>query len=132
MNYYISHSAKGHTWENHKYVKKIGNRYYYKDDLARGAKKANAEALERYNMRKAAEDPDYALYYGGKALANKIKAAKLDYEQKTAHHSMPARIQYKTLNGSAKLIEKGRKKINWAKFNTTMKAKSLFSRKEKV
>lgn len=25
----MEHSAKGTTWKNHKYVKKVGNRYYY-------------------------------------------------------------------------------------------------------
>lgn len=28
-NDFIQHSAKGSTWEDHKYTKKEGNRYYY-------------------------------------------------------------------------------------------------------
>lgn len=32
MSLYLIHSAKGTTWSNHKYVKKVGDKYYYKDE----------------------------------------------------------------------------------------------------
>lgn len=42
MNYVISHSVKGSTWKNHKYVTKIGNRYVYKDDQKRRRERISA------------------------------------------------------------------------------------------
>lgn len=30
---YLKHSGKGSTWENHKYVRKEGDRYIYEEDL---------------------------------------------------------------------------------------------------
>lgn len=34
--YYIAHSAKGSTWEDHMYVKKVDGNYYYPDSYAGG------------------------------------------------------------------------------------------------
>lgn len=51
--FYISHSAKGTTWKKHKYIKKIGNHYYYESDLAAGRKKSQQQFLARYNTKKA-------------------------------------------------------------------------------
>jgi hypothetical protein len=38
--YYICHSAKGTTWKNHKYIKKINGVYYYAKDTASKVKKS--------------------------------------------------------------------------------------------
>jgi hypothetical protein len=38
--YYIAHSAKGTTWKNHKYIKKINGVYYYAKDAASKAKES--------------------------------------------------------------------------------------------
>lgn len=32
---FISHSAKGSIWKNHKYIKKMGSRYIYKESLSK-------------------------------------------------------------------------------------------------
>lgn len=130
-------SAKGHFWSNHKYVKKIGKRYYYKDDLARGAQKSQLEYLARYNMQKAAEDPDHALYRGNKALQNAIKAKKVAMEQSMYDKGifkrpLFARIEHKTLNGIASMVDKGQKKIKSNKFNSLMKKTFRKSSKEVI
>lgn len=36
MAYYIAHSAKGSTWEDHMYVKKVNGNYYYPDSYDGG------------------------------------------------------------------------------------------------
>lgn len=33
---YFMHSSKGSTWSNHKYVKKVGDKYYYSDEQSSG------------------------------------------------------------------------------------------------
>lgn len=43
----LAHSAKGTTWSKHKYIKKVGNRYYYKSDI--NAAKAKMKAADSYN-----------------------------------------------------------------------------------
>ena len=118
MNYYISHSAKGTTWSDHKYVKKVGNRYYYKDDLARGAKKANAEMLVRYNQQKMAEgSPVGTLWRTNNLASNALKAKMLGYEQYAYDNNIfnrpfAARLQYTSLNQAARLQQTGSKWLN--------------------
>ena len=51
--YYISHSAKGSTWKNHKYIKKVGHRYYYSDDLKRGQERIKAQQDRNNAIREA-------------------------------------------------------------------------------
>lgn len=43
---YISHSAKGSTWANHKYLKKENGRYYYTQKDVEDNKGKNRESLE--------------------------------------------------------------------------------------
>ena len=45
----LMHSAKGSTWKNHKYLKKIGNAYIY----AKAASKAKKKSKEAYDMAEA-------------------------------------------------------------------------------
>ena len=44
----LMHSAKGTTWKNHKYLKKIGNAYIY----AKAASKAKKKSKEAYDEAK--------------------------------------------------------------------------------
>ena len=58
MNYYISHSAKGTTWKNHKYIAIKNGKYIY--DTAK--KKAKYGAL--YSKSWLKEKIQYKPYYG--------------------------------------------------------------------
>lgn len=53
MSYYLIHSAKGTTWSNHKYIKKVGDKYYYKDSKGNIVE---GEAPEEENTEEETED----------------------------------------------------------------------------
>ena len=54
----IVHSAKGTSWKKHKYVKKVGNRYYYAHDIEAGRLKMKAADEFNNQTKKAGSDPD--------------------------------------------------------------------------
>lgn len=88
MSYYIIHSAKGTTWRNHKYIKKVGNKYYYKnekgelvegdpsdnDDILTETKESTSSSSK--SKKKKSTETDRI-----KALANKVMAGKLGQNQ---------------------------------------------------
>ena len=89
MSYYIIHSAKGTTWRNHKYIKKVGNKYYYKNEkgeLVEGDPSDNGDILtetkesttksSKSSKSKKSTETDRI-----KALANKVMAGKLGQNQ---------------------------------------------------
>ena len=84
---YIIHSAKGTTWSNHKYIKKVGNKYYYKDEkgeLVEGDPSDNSDSIETKesttssskSKKKKSTETDRI-----KTLANKVMAGKLGQNQ---------------------------------------------------
>ena len=86
---YIIHSAKGTTWSNHKYIKKVGNKYYYKDEkgeLVEGDPSDNGDILtetkesttssSKSKKSKKSTETDRI-----KALANQVMAGKLGQNQ---------------------------------------------------
>ena len=84
---YIIHSAKGTTWSNHKYIKKVGNKYYYKDEkgeLVEGDPSDNGDSIETKELttssskskKKKSTETERI-----KALANKVMAGKLGQNQ---------------------------------------------------
>lgn len=86
---YIIHSAKGTTWKNHKYIKKVGNKYYYKNEkgeLVEGDPSDNGDILtetkesttssSKSKKSKKSTETDRI-----KALANKVMAGKLGQNQ---------------------------------------------------
>ena len=83
------HSAKGTSWKNHKYIKKVGNKYYYKDEkgeLVEGDPSDNGDILtetkesttssSKSKKSKKSTETDRI-----KALANKVMAGKLGQNQ---------------------------------------------------
>ena len=88
MSNYIIHSAKGTTWRNHKYIKKVGNKYYYKNEkgeLVEGDPSDNGDILTETkesttssskSKKKKSTETDRI-----KALANKVMAGKLGQNQ---------------------------------------------------
>ena len=89
MSDYIIHSAKGTTWRNHKYIKKVGNKYYYKnekgelvegdpsdnDDILTETKESTTKSSKSSKSKKSTETDRI------KALANKVMAGKLGQNQ---------------------------------------------------
>ena len=83
---YLIHSAKGTSWKNHKYIKKVGNKYYYKDEkgeLVEGDPSDNGDILTETkesttssSKSKKSTETDRI-----KALANKVMAGKLGQNQ---------------------------------------------------
>lgn len=86
---YLIHSAKGTSWKNHKYIKKVGNKYYYKDEkgeLVEGDQSDNGDILtetkesttssSKSKKSKKSTETDRI-----KALANKVMAGKLGQNQ---------------------------------------------------
>ena len=86
---YLIHSAKGTSWKNHKYIKKVGNKYYYKDEkgeLVEGDPSDNGDILtetkesttssSKSKKSKKSTETDRI-----KALANKVMAGKLGQNQ---------------------------------------------------
>lgn len=83
---YLIHSAKGTSWKNHKYIKKVGNKYYYKDEkgeLVEGNPSDNGDILTETkesttssSKSKKSTETDRI-----KALANKVMAGKLGQNQ---------------------------------------------------
>lgn len=83
---YLVHSAKGTSWKNHKYIKKVGNKYYYKDEkgeLVEGDPSDNGDILTETkesttssSKSKKSTETDRI-----KALANKVMAGKLGQNQ---------------------------------------------------
>lgn len=86
---YLIHSAKGTSWKNHKYIKKVGNKYYYKDEkgeLVEGDPSDNGDILtetkesttssSKSKKSKKSTETDRI-----KALANKVMAGKLGQSQ---------------------------------------------------
>lgn len=86
---YLVHSAKGTFWKNHKYIKKVGNKYYYKDEkgeLVEGDPSDNGDILtetkesttssSKSKKSKKSTETDRI-----NALANKVMAGKLGQNQ---------------------------------------------------
>lgn len=57
---YLAHSAKGSTWNNHKYIKKENGRYYYADEKGNKGGKVNTGDFT------ASDGPAYMLDEGDK------------------------------------------------------------------
>lgn len=86
---YLIHSAKGTSWKNHKYIKKVGNKYYYKDekgelvegdpsdngDILTETKESTTSSSKSKKSKKSTETERI------KALANKVMAGKLGQNQ---------------------------------------------------
>ena len=86
---YLIHSAKGTSWKNHKYIKKVGNKYYYKDEkgeLVEGNPSDNGDILTETkesttSSSKSKKSKKNTETDRIKALANKVMAGKLGQNQ---------------------------------------------------
>ena len=70
----LEHSAKGTTWKNHKYVKKVGNKYYY-DKKDRDVKEEE-EDKQLLDLDDIVETPDF------EGLADKIDPLRPEFIKK--------------------------------------------------
>ena len=83
---YLIHSAKGTSWKNHKYIKKVGNKYYYKDEkgeLVEGDPSDNGDILTetKESTTSSSKSKKSTETERIKALANKVMAGKLGQNQ---------------------------------------------------
>ena len=79
----LSHSAKGSKWKDHKYIKKIGDRYYYtQEELAKAAKKAGKA------IGKAASDAQFELEWQAGRAADAVTKGFKDISGLTAREDM--------------------------------------------
>lgn len=75
---HLKHSAKGSSWKNHKYIKKVGDKYVYAD-TKNGAEeetensKANADNINEVDPTKKAEgESENPEEFDLEAMANKV------------------------------------------------------------
>lgn len=54
----VSHSAKGSTWEDHKYIKRIDGTYYYPDNYKGGRHLPDGEKGEEKNEDESSDNDD--------------------------------------------------------------------------
>lgn len=75
MNVVIEHSAKGTSWtkKNHKYLKKVGTRYYYKKD--KGSGRENAPDYDKMNSEELRTELNRA-NNRGRDLSNRLQTYK--------------------------------------------------------
>lgn len=95
---YLAHSAKGTSWQkkDHKYIKKEGNRYYYKDAMG-----TEQEASSRKEAERGIEEkPDgnlgvhhVSMVYNGKQSPSSAG----DYTNEEGYDKL-AKAYYKNLN----------------------------------
>lgn len=82
---FIIHSAKGTTWSNHKYVKKVGNKYYYKDSKGNLVEGDPAEQEESTDNTKSDDSKTSSKNNTNndriKKLADSVMAGKLGQNQ---------------------------------------------------
>lgn len=67
---YLAHSAKGSTWEKHKYIKKENGRYYYADD------KGNKTSEVSSGLTATRDGPGYEMDEGDREYMENHKAGK--------------------------------------------------------
>lgn len=80
---YIIHSAKGTTWSNHKYVKKVGDKYIYPDgksnvDTSKENDEEKAVDLDDTSKEKSIKAKKSSEIDRIKALTNQVLSGKID------------------------------------------------------
>lgn len=92
---HVSHSAKGSTWNKPtKYIKKVGDKYYYEDDLVKESRPKN---ISYYKSRYGKAG---TLYYAGKTIYdNRDRIAKavksqIDYFKRSDSSPKKAEPEY--------------------------------------
>lgn len=93
----IMHSSKGSTWKNHKYIRKEGNRYIYKE--SKGSSKSNNAKSTVYN------DEDVVYYDDRGAITmDKTKATKAVHPDGSTEKVNKNGVDLDTVNNTIKTI----------------------------
>lgn len=76
-DHYLKHSAKGSSWKNHKYIKKVGDKYIYANTKNGEGddenSKTNADASNEVDLTKKAEgESESPEEFDLEAMANKV------------------------------------------------------------
>lgn len=108
---YLAHSAKGSTWEKHKYIKKENGRYYYADD------KGNKTSEVSSGLTATRDGPGYEMDEGDREYMENHKAGKDNrtYEEYMADKQAAIKVADeadKKPAGKEELTEEERKKKN--------------------
>lgn len=117
----IYHSSTGKEWKSHKYIKKIGNKYIYKEDLEKAKKKLKQGGKEVSDWNKSGKTSKYDKDL--KRIKNRQKKAK---EKKMAD----ARKQYTDIANKNKANAK--KASELTKKNSRAKAPSTVTADQKA
>lgn len=138
-NMVIVHSAKGSTWKNHKYIKKINGVYYYAKDKAEraidefvwnaGGKEARefSDASHLYNMTRDANR--WASNAAGKKPSNHELAIRRRNENMTrARYESTKRAYEKTPLYKYNTMKSGVKKAVSRTVNSAKKIGSMASK----
>lgn len=99
---YIAHSAKGSTWKNHKYLKKIGDRYVYAKEQIEGAVKDVGKKIDNTTLW---TNERTATVSGSKGSTTTKSDTKVKDVRKAAGKAIS-----KTKKNAAKSTEKAAKK----------------------
>lgn len=139
-NMVIVHSAKGSTWKNHKYIKKIQGRYYYAKDKIAEAKdkfiwehggKESKEFTEAANLYNLARDTNrWAELNQSKRPSYREQAKRISYEKKAYDRMKKAQAAYEKtpLNKYYTMRDNVKKTVSNA-VNAAKKAGSMVSKK---
>lgn len=110
MAWFICHSAKGSTWEKHKYLKVLKGKYYYPDSYEGGRHLSELKKDEKEEKKKSMDlDEVYKVYGGTKKSEEKEETKKqtekrgdLTKTQKTSRQSLPEKEKETKKSSSGK------------------------------
>lgn len=112
MNYYIKHSAKGSSWKKHKYIKKVGNKYFYPNSKGdpNTPDDNDPTTTDEYRL---VRDEQFSIGKDGKMVENK--------NYKNSYHL--EEFHTKTVNGKGWLDSRSTSKVNGKNYVTIEKGK---------
>ena len=122
----ISHGAKGSTWKNHKYLYKVGNRYYYKEDTFDALNKKKKDGYTRYKGLTNKHDAlKVKETYGKEAFGRRHYFNSISLTRPISS-SMTLDVEYGTINEKIdKAISRGRSYVKKKSKILKTKLKSL-------
>lgn len=147
-NNYVSHSAKGSTWNKPtKYIKKVGDKYYYEDDLVKKSRPKDASYYKSHYGKAG------TLYYAGKTvydnrdrIAKAVKSqidyfkrsdsspkkAEPEYTQPTSTEKIRRELPKKYISKDGKLLTENKPSYSSVRNAAKNHEKDQFARKKKL
>lgn len=113
----IYHSSTGKEWKSHKYIKKIGNKYIYKEDLEKAKKKLQQGEKKASDWNKSGKTSKY-----DKDLADIKKKHKKTAKARKDAAKKEANAYSNKMSSYAKIASEKTKKNSKAKAPSTVTA----------